>query len=212
MLRLSVQVLRFLLATARLHAATTAPADGTDVLMTSCSMMSSSSTAACGGGSPQPAAYNDASFSGEGGEVFQGLEPRAHAELRTLIGLGVRKLATLRYVWLAHHLIAQLHYWLPALVMAPRLLHGEVSLGELTQAQKASSSINHTLIYAVKNVDSFAGFATATFRLHTLVEEMSVHEVGTTAHGIRSEVPPCQDSKQLELQRAGEDALPPLEV
>ena len=96
---------------------------------------------------------------------------QARADIQEFTQLATRKLGVLASMWAVQHLLSSTHYWLPALVLAPRLLSGDATVGDLSQATKAVGDINHTLLFAIKNVEHFAEFASATFRLHTLVVE-----------------------------------------
>lgn len=59
---------------------------------------------------------------------------------------------------------------LPFAVQAPRLLAGQISLGDVTQTAHAFGNINNALSFFRNNYDSFASFRAAILRLHELVD------------------------------------------
>ena len=112
--------------------------------------------------------------------LYQGEKQEQNQVRQLYVRLYANALATIKWTLklnLAYYSNSFLTMALPTLIIAPRVLSGELEVGRIVQATGAFSAILSSLTLLLDNLESLSRFATSIGRLETLAHSLSPHGI-----------------------------------
>jgi len=124
------------------------------------------------------------------GQRFRALFVNFNALLRRTLGLNLFQYA---YTFAT--------YIMPSIIMAPRILSGELEVGRVVQAAGAFASMLSALTVFVDQFELLSGFAAGVDRLHAFGRALTGqrHEAGLAAQNIQTRVGPSLELSHVTL-------------